>query len=98
MIQGGSWGVKVPPFGPDRTYDPPAFISAELAIVWLQQTAMDQGRRKYGPGVKTSIGKTSDVRVLCNYLGLDQREVLPAAVRHREVSAAPEPLDREAGC
>ena len=98
MIQGANWRVPVPPFGPDRAYHPPAFTSREIAIAWLQQTAMDQARRKYGPAVKTGISRTTDLRILCNYLGLDQRQVLPAAVRQREVTAAPAQADREAGC
>ena len=74
---------------------PRAFLDRDAAITWLQGEAVRQAQENYGPGVRTSIGKTCDVRVLCNYLGLDQRQVLSGAVLQRE--AAPQEADREAG-
>jgi hypothetical protein len=71
--------------------EPPAFLERDVAIAWLQCEAVKQARRKYGPSVRTSIGRSRDPRVLCNYLGLDQRRVLPLAcrnLRHRADSAA----------
>jgi hypothetical protein len=65
---------------------PPLFLTRAAAVAWLQQQAVAQARAKYGPQVRTSIGRTADIRVLCNYLGLDQRRVLPEAVRQREAS------------
>lgn len=63
--------------------EPPAFIDRDAAIAWLQREAVKQARRKYGPSVHTSIGRTRDPRILCNYLGLDQRKVLPVLRRAR---------------
>lgn len=79
----------------------PSFLNRAEAVAWLQERAVAQAREKYGPAVCASIGKSSDVRVLCNYLGIDQRQVLPAAVRQREagsetVGGQSRP-DREAG-
>lgn len=66
-----------------RHTEPPAFLDRDAAIAWLQGEAVKQARRKYGPSVRTSIGRTRDPRILCNYLGLDQRKVLPVLRRAR---------------
>jgi hypothetical protein len=64
--------------------NPPSFLNRAAAVAWLQRRAVAQARLKYGPAVRTSIGRTSDIRILCNYLGVDQRQLLPTAVRQRE--------------
>jgi hypothetical protein len=66
-----------------RDTEPPAFLDRNAAIAWLQREAVKQARRRYGPLVRTSIGRTRDPRILCNYLGLDQRKVLPLVRRSR---------------
>ena len=66
-----------------RELEPPAFLDRDVAIAWLQCEAVKQARQKYGPSVRTSIGRSRDPRVLCNYLGLDQRKVLPVLRRSR---------------
>ncbi len=63
--------------------EPPAFLDRDVAIAWLQCEAVKQARRKYGPAVHASIGRSRDPRVLCNYLGLDHRKVLPVLRRSR---------------
>jgi len=63
--------------------EPPAFLDREVAIAWLQGQAVKQARRKYGPSVRTNIGRSRDPRILCNYLGLEQRKVLPVLRRSR---------------
>ncbi len=61
----------------------PAFLDRDVAIAWLQREAVKQARRKYGPSVRTSIGRSRDPRVLCNYLGLEPGKILP--LRHRSL-------------
>ncbi len=63
--------------------EPPAFLDRDVAIAWLQGQAVKQARRKYGSSVRTSIGRSRDPRILCNYLGLEQRKVLPVLRRSR---------------
>ena len=60
-----------------RDTEPPAFLDRDAAIAWLQDEAVKQARRRYGRSVRTSIGRSRDPRILCNYLGLEQRKVLP---------------------
>ena len=73
-----------------RDLEPPAFLDRDVAIAWLQCEAVKQARRKYGPSVQTSIGRSKDPRVLCNYLGLDQRRVLPLVRRNRAGARPPQ--------
>lgn len=54
---------------------PRLFLTRQIAVAWLQQTAMAQARRKYGPGVRTSIGQSTEIRVLCNYTGIPEPSV-----------------------
>jgi hypothetical protein len=71
-----------------RDPEPPAFLDRDAAIAWLQAEVVKQARRKYGPSVRTSIGRSRDPRILCNYLGLEQRKVLPV-LRRSHAKARP---------
>ena len=63
----------------------PLFLTRDVAVSWLQDQAIEQARRKYGPAVRTSIGQCPDIGTLCRYLGIRQssvrwgRRVMPGA-------------------
>jgi hypothetical protein len=44
-----------------------AFMTRGIAVRWLQTEAVRQAQRKYGPEVRTSVGRCTDTRILCNY-------------------------------
>lgn len=66
---------------------PPLFLTREVAAEWLARAAAEQARRKYGPDVRTSIGRTRSIRILCNYLHLP-----PSAVRWGTPGSSPRVL------
>lgn len=72
-----------------------AFMTREIAVRWLQTEAVKRAQRKYGPEVKTSIGRCTDTRILCNYLALDQHRVMGRLMTHEERQMSRE--DKELG-
>ena len=69
-----------------------AFMTREIAVRWLQTEAVKQAQRKYGPEVKTSIGRCTDTRILSNYLALDERRVMGRLMNHEEKQMSESPL------